>query len=59
MKTETDKPVQEKEFDTVKTFREIKDKISLEMANMNFEQIKEYLKTNSAKLYTQQHSTQH
>jgi hypothetical protein len=46
MKTETKKPVQEKDFDTVKTFRAIKDKISLEMANMNFEQIKEYLKTN-------------
>ena len=52
MKTNTKKPVQEKEFDTVKTFRVIKDKISLEMKNMNFEQIKEYLKTNSAKLYT-------
>ncbi len=52
MKTEIKKPVQEKEFDTVKTFRAIKDKISLEMANMNFEQIKEYLKTNSAKLYS-------
>ncbi len=51
MKTETKKPVQKKEFDTVKTFRAIKDKISLEMANMNFEQIKEYLKKNSAKLY--------
>ena len=52
MKTETKKQVQEKEFDTVKTFRAIKDKISSEMANMNFDQIKEYLKTNSAKLYT-------
>ena len=51
MKTETKKTVQEKEFDTVKTFRAIKDKISLEMANMTFEQIKEYLKINSAKLY--------
>jgi hypothetical protein len=51
MKTEIKKPRQEKEFDTVKTFRAIKEKISLEMANMNFEQIKEYLKTNSAKLY--------
>ena len=51
MKTEFKKVVQEKEFDTVKTFRAIKDKISLEMADMNFEQIKEYLKTNSAKLY--------
>ena len=52
MKTEIKKPVQEKEFDTIKTFRAIKDKISLEMANMNFEQIKGYLKKNSAKLYT-------
>ena len=52
MKTETKKPIEEKEFDTVKTFRVIKDKISLEMSGMNFEQIKEYLRTNSAKLYT-------
>lgn len=51
MKTETKPPVPEKEFDTVKTFRVIKEKISLEMANMNFEQIKEYLKKNSEKLY--------
>ena len=51
MKTESKKPIQEKEFDTVKTFRAIKDKISLEKVNMNFEQIKEYLKKNSAKLY--------
>jgi hypothetical protein len=43
----------EKEFDTVKTFRAIKEKISLEMAKMNFEQIKEYLKTKSQKLQTQ------
>ena len=51
MKTETKKQVKEKEFDTVKTFRKIKNKISLEISDMNFEQIKEYLKTNSAKLY--------
>jgi hypothetical protein len=51
MKTEIKKPIAEKEFDTVKTFRTIKDKISLEIANMNFEQIKEYLKINSAKFY--------
>lgn len=51
MKTETKKPVKEKEFDTVKTFRAIKDKISLEMSNMNFEQIKAYLKKNSEKFY--------
>jgi hypothetical protein len=42
----------EKEFDTIKTFRAIKDKISLDMTDMSFEQIKEYLKTNSAKLYS-------
>lgn len=52
MKTETKKVKQENDFDTVKTFRAIKDKISLEMATMNFEQIKDYLKINSAKLYT-------
>ena len=52
MKTETKKKIKEKEFDTVKTFRAIKEKISLEMANMNFEEIKQYLKKNSAKLYT-------
>ena len=50
-KTENKKQLQPKEFDTVKTFREIKDKISLEMANMNSEQIKAYLKANSAKFY--------
>ena len=43
----------EKEFDTVKTFRAIKEKISLEMADMNFEQIKAYLKANSKKLQAQ------
>jgi hypothetical protein len=51
MKTESKKTSKEKDFDTVKTFRAIKDKISLKMANMNFEEIKEFLKTNSAKLY--------
>ena len=44
MKTETKKSIQEKEPDMVKNFRTIKEKISLEMANMSFEQIKEYLK---------------
>jgi len=47
----TKNKIKEKEFDTVKTFRAIKEKISLEMANMNFEQIKEYLKSNSQKLH--------
>ena len=32
-----------KEFDTVKTFREIKNKISKEIQGMTFEQLKEYL----------------
>ncbi len=40
----------EKRFDTVKTFRAIKEKISLDIATMSFEQIKEYLKENSKKL---------
>lgn len=40
MKT-TDKKI--KEFDTVKTFREIKDKISRDIQGMNFEQLNEYL----------------
>ena len=47
----TKNKIKEKEFDTVKTFRAINEKISLEMANMNFEQIKEYLKSNSQKLH--------
>ena len=52
MKTEIKKQKIEKDFDTIKTFRTIKDKISLEISNMNFEQIKDYLKINSAKLYS-------
>ena len=52
MKTKTKKQVETKEFDTVKTFRTIKDKISLDMSNMSFDQIKEYLKVNSQKLYS-------
>ncbi len=32
-----------KEFDTVKTFRAIKDKISIEIQGMTFEQLKTYL----------------
>ena len=43
----------EKEFDTVKTFRKIKEKISIEISGMTFEQIKEYLKVNSMKLQKQ------
>lgn len=40
----------EKDFDTVKTFRKIKDKISKDLKAMSFEEIKEYLKRESAKL---------
>ena len=49
----TKNKAKEKEFDTVKTFRAIKEKISSDMANMNFEQIKAYLKANSKKLQAQ------
>ncbi len=42
----------EKNFDTVKTFREIKERISLEMSTMTFAEIKEYLKNSSKKLYS-------
>ncbi len=42
MKTKTKKPV--KTFDAVESMREIRDKISLEIADMNFEQLKEYFK---------------
>jgi hypothetical protein len=37
----------EKTFDTVKVFREIKEKIAKETENMTFEQFKAYLKANS------------
>lgn len=40
----TIKEMKEKEFDTVKTFRAIKERISLDIADMTLEQIKEYLK---------------
>lgn len=45
---------QKKEFDTIKTFRKIKDKISKDLQEMNFEQIKEYLKKESSKLQATQ-----
>jgi len=41
METKTKKI--EKEFDTVKTFRVIKDKISKDIYKMTLDQIKEYL----------------
>ena len=42
MKAKTKKTV--KTFDAVKSMREIKDKISLEIADMNFDQLKAYFK---------------
>jgi len=38
-----------KEFDTVKTFREIKEKISKEIHGMTFEQFKAYLAKDTPK----------
>lgn len=43
-----------KSFDTVKTFREIKDKISEETAEMNFDQIKEYINRKSQEFRREQ-----
>lgn len=51
MKTEEQNA--KKEFDTVKTFRKIKDRISKDMKGMSFEEIKEYLKKESSKLQTE------
>lgn len=48
-----EKQIKKKEFDTVETFRAIKEKISLEMAEMDFEQIKQYLKTGSEQFQEQ------
>jgi hypothetical protein len=42
MKTKAKKP--KKTFDAVKSMREIRDKISLEIADMNFEELKAYFK---------------
>lgn len=41
-----------KEFDTVKTFREIKERVSKDLLGKTTEQILEYLKVNSLKLQT-------
>ena len=47
---ETNSNAKEKSFDTVKTFREIKEKIAQELSGMTFEQVKAYLYANSLKL---------
>jgi hypothetical protein len=48
----TKEQITEKEFDTVKTFREIKEKVSKDLIGKTTEQILEYLKINSLKLQT-------
>ena len=47
---ETKNILTEKKFDTVKTFREIKDKISHTLIGKTSEQVIEYVKLNSRKL---------
>ena len=49
----TKNKITEKDFDTVKTFRAIKEKVALELASMNFEQIKQYLKKKSRQFQEQ------
>ena len=49
----TKQKITEKDFDTVKTFREIKDKISTDLFGKSTNQILEYLKQNSLKLKTE------
>lgn len=48
----TKEKITEKEFDTVKTFREIKENISKDLVGKSTEQILEYLKINSVKFQT-------
>ncbi len=51
MKTKNKKT--EKGFDSVKTFREIKEKISKDLVEKSAEQIMEYLRINSLKLQSE------
>ena len=46
----TKKEIKEKEFDTVTTFRKIKEQISNDLTGKPFEHIKEYLRVNSLKI---------
>ncbi len=50
MKTKTKKELKDKEFDTVETFRRIKEKVSTDVADMDLDQIKEYLKAKKVRL---------
>lgn len=45
----TKQQIKEKEFDTVKTFRTIKEKISKDISNMTLVQIQEYLRQQKLK----------
>ena len=44
------KEITKKEFDAVKFMRETRDKISLEIQNMNFEELKKYYEKRRLKL---------
>lgn len=46
---EDEQQIKEKEFDTVKTFREIKEKISKDIYGMTLPQIQEYLRQQKLK----------
>lgn len=50
LKMKTKNKNQEKDFDTVATFRKIKEEISADLMGKSFKQIKEYLRVNSLKL---------
>ncbi|MGC4128344.1 MAG: hypothetical protein QM564_02010 [Bergeyella sp.] len=49
----TKNKTQQKEFDAVKTFRQIKEKISKDLVDKTAEQIMDYLKKNSLKLQSE------
>lgn len=49
MKIKDKKTTFEKEFDTVKTFRDIKEKISKEIKNMSYEQLMDYFEKTKLK----------
>lgn len=48
----TKQEIKDKEFDTVKTFRAIKEKISKDIYGMSLSQIQDYLKQQKAKTTT-------
>jgi hypothetical protein len=49
----TEEQYTKKDFDTVTTFRKIKDRIPKDLKGMSFEEIKEYLKKEGSKLQTE------